>query len=158
MKKIFAIALVGLFAVAFTDNANANAFDTDNDIVFTVGEYDAPADVITFEVVPVTTDFVEYVAVETVNYTNLGGFLADAVPIDTWDSTTNLTLNNSNAFADVPIDYGICSTNEFELTEPVPDLTEYVKEYNLTYGYAEPELVRDIATNVGKLTKFTLNL
>jgi hypothetical protein len=157
MKKIFALALVGLFTVALTENATANTFDTDNTFVYEVGEYDAPVDVITFEIVPVTTDFVENVAVETVNYTNLGGFFAD-VPIDTWDSTINLTLTstNSNAFADVPIDYGIHSTNEFELTEPVPNLTEYVKEYNSTYGYAEPDLTRKIATNVGKLTKFRI--
>jgi hypothetical protein len=155
MKKIFAIALVGLFAVAFTEDANANAFDTDNDVVFTVGDYDAPVDAVAFEVVPVVTDFAENVAVLSVNNTNLGGFLADAVPIEAGDSTTNLSTF-TNGFADVPIDYGICSTNEFELSEPIPNLTEYVKTYNENFGSNSPELIERIATNVGKLTKFRI--
>ena len=150
MKKIFAIALVGLLTVAFSSNAVASDNETNTEFVFTVGNYDAPVDAVAFQVVPVATDFADNVAVLTVNNTDLGGFLA-SVPIDAGDSTTNLTLTNSNAFADVPIDYGICSTNEFELNEPTPDLTNYVKEYNYTYGSNSPELIERIATNVARL-------
>jgi len=158
MKKIFAIALVGLFAVAFTENANANAFDTDNEFVYTVGEYDAPLDVITFEIVPVTTDFVNNVAVLTVNSTNLGGFSADAVNTVGFDNLNSnvITSIDTSAFSDVPIDYGIRSTNEFELSEPIPNLTEYVKDYKDKYGSTSPDFIRKIATNVGKLTKYNI--
>lgn len=153
MKKIIALALVGFFTVAFTEKATT--FDNDNEnIVFTVGENDAPVDVITFEIVPVTTDFVNNVAVLTVNSTNLGGFSIDAVNTVSFD---NLALNvnkfsDSTAFADVPIDYGIRSANEYEQSEPIPNLTEYVNDYNLNFGTASPYFVRTIATNVGKLT------
>ena len=151
MKKIFALALIGLFSVTFMENANA--FSTDNDNVeFVIGDYDAPTDAVAFELVPVTTDFVINVADESVNNTSLGGHLADAVPID-----SGVFVNNvGNTFVDVPIDYGIYSTNDFELNEPMPNLTEYVKTYNETFGYAEPELIRNIATNVGKLTTFEI--
>jgi hypothetical protein len=150
MKKIFALALVGLFSVTLVENANA--FSTDNDNVeFVIGDYDAPTDAIAFEIVPVTTDFVYNVADESVNYTSVGGLLADAVPID-----SGVFVNNvGNTFLDIPIDYGIRS-NEFTLNEPIPNLTEYVKTYNETFGYAEPELIRNIATNVGKLTTFDI--
>lgn len=156
MKKIFAIALVGLISLTFVENANA--FESDNsDVVYSIGEYDAPVDVITFEIVPVATEFADNVAVLTVNSTNLGGFLA-SVPIDAGDSFNSLTVNtsiDSSTFVDLPIDYGICSTNEFEVNETT-NLAETVKEYNYTNGYASPEIVKDIATNVGKLTSRNL--
>ncbi len=92
------------------------------------------------------------------NNTDLGGFLANAVNTVGFDNLTpNVnTVIDSNTFVDLPIDYGIQSANEFELTETTPNLTEYVKTYNETFGSNEPELIRNIIANVGKLTKFRI--
>ena len=174
MKKIFAIALVGLFSLTFVNDANA--FDNDNEIVFSIGEYDAPVDAVAFEIVPVTTDFVFNVAGESVNYFEGVEDFVSAVNTEGIEITNS--FNDSSTFVDVPIDYGIYSktdftlnepvpnltkpidlnlnSNEFNLNEPLPNLTEYVTKYNKTYGYASPEIVKEIASNVGKFTKYNL--
>ena len=152
MKKIFAIALVGLFSLTFVNDANA--FDNDNEIVFSIGEYDAPVDAVAFEIVPVTTDFVFNVAGESVNYFEGVEDFVSAVNTEGIEITNS--FNDLSTFVDVPIDYGIYSKTDFTLNEPVPNLTEYVTKYNKTYGYASPEIVKEIASNVGKFTKYNL--
>jgi hypothetical protein len=178
MKKIFAIALVGLISLTFVENANA--FENDNEIVFSVEVNDAPVDVITFEIVPVATEFVFNVADETVNYfASVEGF-GSAVNTEGFEITNS--FETSSTFVDVPIDYGIYSKTEFtlneplpiltkpidygsidsnvftltktidlNLNEPIPNLTSTVTEYNSTNGYAN-DSTESIASNTGKLT------
>jgi len=177
MKKIFAIALVGLISLTFVNDANA--FDNDSsDIVFSIETNDSPVDAVAFEIVPVATEFAFNVAVESVNYVSVEGF-GSAVNTVGFEITNS--FNDSSTFVDVPIDYGIysdneftanepvlnltkpidytnISTNKFSLTEPIPNLTSNVTEYenvtnyNLTNGCTSPEIVKGIVFNVGKLT------
>jgi hypothetical protein len=136
MKKIFAIALVGLVSLTFVENANA--FENDNEIVFSAEVNDAPVDVITFEIVPVATEFVFNVADETVNYfASVEGF-GSAVNTEGFEITNS--FETSSTFVDVPIDYGIYSKTEFTLNEPLPILTKPID-----YG--------SIDSNVFTLTK-----
>jgi hypothetical protein len=145
MKKIFAIALVGLLTVAFSSNAIASPVNDNVEVVYATGDYDAPVFVYsavnvdcTFTVVPVATDFVNNVADVSVNYTNEGGF-----------SEVSLVLKfSTHGFAIVN------ETDYLNLPELIPDLTKYVNDYNSTFGSTEHEFYEQIATNVGKLTNW----
>lgn len=144
MKKIFGVlSLIAIMTVAFTSQAVASDNDNVNtEYVSALGSPDVVAvEVPTFDGVfnvytePVSYDFQS--ADVTVNYTDEGESLAEAVPIVTGDFDTNFNFNNE---PDVN-------------TEPdliLSDATSYLNTDNI--GYASPEIVKDIATNVGKFT------
>lgn len=156
MKKIFAIALIGL-VVAFSSNAIASDNDCTNDIQFVIGE-NVSIDAVAFEFVPVVTEFTFNVAVsgesgkvfELVSTDSLSTPNFD-VPIDYGIRSTN--INNLKEFSSS--DKPILSLNEFSLSDkPIPNLTNYVNEYNKPNGYAS--FIKDIAANVGKFTRYSL--
>jgi len=191
MKKLFAIAVVGLM-VAFSSNAFASDSDSNNDNTEFVIE-SAHVDAVAFEFVPVVTEFTFNVETEQVSYDFQSADVSvnsASVGEDFEFAVNTEGLYTSNLKFDIPIDDGYStnidkftlnepipnlteftlsdnkpipnlteftfSVNNFTLNEPIPNLTEYVTNYNEIYGYASPKLVKDIATNVGKFTKYNL--
>lgn len=178
MKKIFAVlSLIAILTVSFT--TKASAVDTDNNVEY-VASYDSPefvavatVDAVSVEGIAVINS-VEFtiativedvilpdielseslnkevinVAVDSVNYLE-GETISVAV------NTVSLDKDNSNEYAELSTHFGILSTN-FELIEPLPTINEYVTNYNYTYGYETPEFLKEISSNIGKLTTFNI--
>lgn len=136
MKKILGVlSLIAILTVAFSTKAIAN--DTDNVKTEFVADLGSPDYVYVAIEVP-SFDGVFNVAVDTASNIDVGESLAEAVPI----VAGNLNIATT--------------TNDFDEPDLIPDLTSYVKDFNDKFGYDEPDLIRAIATNVGKLTKFTI--
>jgi len=158
MKKIFAIALVGLISLTFVNDANA--FDNDSsDIVFSIETNDSPVDAVAFEIAPVTTEFVFNVTVDSVNYVSVGDF-GSAVNTEGFDLKESF-VSNSETYLDVPIDYGIYSNNEFTVNEPVPNLTKPIDYANVStnkFTLTKPIDYANISTNYFTLTEPIPNL
>lgn len=146
MKKIFGVlSLIAILTVSFT----ATASTVDNDQVNVVCDIGVDiVDLPTFDIVSVdlpTFDFASPTATLTSGMTDT----AISVPI----VATNVELSwNLNTIIGTEV-----LTANYELREPAPDLNKFLSEYNGKYGYESPTIVREIATNIGKLTKFSLS-
>lgn len=147
MKKIFGIlSLIAILTVSFT--ATASTVDTDNaNVVYDIGVDNL--DIPTFDIVSV-----------------------DAPTFDLSDLPLTLTTPTIVGLKEVPIvatnvdislNYTLFAigtdTNDVsdEWLEPVPNLNKFIDDFNDKFGYAPPLLVEKIATNIGKLTKFSLS-
>lgn len=129
MKKVFAIAVVGLM-VAFSSNAIASEIDSNDydNIEFAIEN--AQVDAVAFEFVPVATEFAFNVADESVNSASVGEDFGSAVNTESVD-TSNLSDFN------IPIDDGYSTNidestlNEFTIDEPIPNLTEFTNSFTI---------------------------
>lgn len=101
MKKIFALALLGLFTITFSDNVIASTDNTD--VVLTVDVNDSPAYDYVYETVGVVTHFTKNVTVFTVSTISEG---QDAFAVNTVSNL--ITYKTFEIFVDLPIDYEIC--------------------------------------------------
>lgn len=162
MKKIFGVlSLIAILTVAFTTQANA-ADDSKASIEMTVS-FDS------LDLAPTFTAIVPTVGVFFNIETDVSGNYAaseeDAGSATIVTGIKELTsYNDANEVATIePIntqsnfEYGLIASLDTELTtnlpETIPDLNNYVNEYNENYG--STSLIKDIATNVGKFTKPT---
>jgi hypothetical protein len=146
MKKIFGIlSLIAIMTVSFTSQAST----VDNDHVNVV--YDIGVDNIdlpTFDIVSVdlpTFDFGSPLATLTSGTTDI----ALTVPIVATNVKSSWNLNTMIG-AEV-------LTASYELREPAPNLNKFLSEYNDKFGDESPDIVKEISTNIGKLTKFSLS-
>lgn len=147
MKKIFGVlSLIAIITVSFT--AQASTVDDNTNVVYDIG-IDAP-DVPTIDFVSVdvpTFDFASPTATLTSGTTTL------IAPYDVPIVATNVdtSWNYTNAIIGTEV-----LTANYELREPAPNLNKFLSEYNDKYGYESPDIVKEIATNIGKLTTFTI--
>ena len=148
MKKIFAIALIGLFTVAFS--TNASAVDTDSNIEYVVN-YDSPSFVaVATTYVPIGS-VVFNVTVEAVGVASVEG-LTDGVNI----SLEDLNANKITNVIILPNEVGLFTNviNSSDEIKPYPSfLTHSVNDENVNNGYEVTEIVKEIPSNVGKYHK-----
>ena len=134
MKKIFGVlSLIAILTVAFTSQASA---EPDNHVEYVVS-FDSP-DLVA----------VDFISVES------GVFNVADVSVNSASASVEDLADNAIIYFGNLIVY---KSNEFEI-EPLPDLNKYISNYNSTYGYDSPDLIKDISTNVGKLTRLTLHI
>jgi hypothetical protein len=153
MKKVFGVlSLIAILTVAFTSQASASD-GTDYNVEFVISDYSPVYVAVATVDVPVFGVF--NVADEPVNYMSKEGvFTANIV---SGDSTIISKFGTSFAEVFLPNEVGLTSKNIITNFETVPNLTEYVSNYNYTYGYEVPDIVKRISVNVGKLTKIPIN-
>jgi hypothetical protein len=150
MKKIFGVlSLIAILTVSFTLQASANGIDNNVEFVVSVDYPSIEVAVATVEV-PTVFEFIN-VTDNSVNYIASGEGV-DIPDIDSRDSAINL---NNFSVTHLPFEVGLLSEASYKNTIS-PNLNEYIKDYNYTYGSEAPDIVSRISSNIGKFTKYNI--
>lgn len=147
MKNIFGIlSLIAILTVSFT--ATASTIDNDNvNVVYDIGN-DVP-DLPTLDIVSIELPTFDFAPPTDLVLTGTTNTALDDVPI----VATNVDLSlNLNTILGVEV-----LTATYELREPAPNLNTFLSEYNDKFGDESPDIIGEIATNIGKFTKFSLS-
>jgi len=150
MKKIFGVlSLIAILTVTFVTNASANGIDNNVEFVVSVDYPSIEVAVATVEV-PTVFEFINVTDLSVKEFASGEGvYIPDFV---SKDSAIN-SVNYSKVF--LPFEVGLleASTN---YKETLPNLSEYVKNYNYTFGSEAPDIISRISSNIGKLTKYNI--
>lgn len=164
MKKIFGIlSLIAILTVTFTVSANVTDNNSSVEFVMDMGSPDFSPDAVAIApevesvfnlIVDSTSEFIVNVDGDEVTASIEPSF----EPIGYADPNETTAIEPINVLSN--FEYGLINsmsnTLDLNLSEPIPNLTNYVNEYNIAFGSVS--LIDDISTNVGKFAKPTLHL
>jgi len=154
MKKFFGVlSLIAVLTVAFSSNAIASDVDDGVNVEY-VASLNSPDFVAVVANVPILSGVFNVYTVgidlrsADVSVNNIAkGEVVNSADIVSRVFVNTLVTNYAKVF--LPIEVGLSSANS---NNKVPNLNEYVSNYNYKYGYEAPELVKRISANIGKLT------
>lgn len=182
MKKILGmLSLIAILTVSFTINAVANDVGNDFNVEYVISDSPEFVAVATLDGTNIFAVSVINLELDSVAVVGEDIILPDIVLSESDNKLFNVSENTENSiasledvdnanivsgdsvieFADftkthLPNEVGLFTEFENEYFSTTPNLNEYVSNYNDTYGYETPDILKEISSNVGKLTTFNI--
>jgi len=180
MKKILGmLSLIAILTVSFAESAVASDFGNDFNVEYVISDSPEFVAVATLDGTNIFAVSVINLEFDSVAVVGEDIILPDIVLSESANELLNVSDESENYIASLE---GVDDTNivagdsviefadftdthlpnevglfiEFEDDNTTPNLNEYVSNYNNTYGYETPDIIKEISANVGKLT--TLNI